>query len=232
MNSGPCATRTQPGAATTLRRSSGTSGPHSRLPGASTCACLPAASALMPRIGRRLDADGPAADHSRRGGLTDCPPSRDPDRRHAAQRHRRDRRCRSARLPRRLAGRRARHAVRPKASACRSSRLARAGAPSRTRLVARPRACPSDTLAGGRVRRLARPAAPRPPPPTLATRPGRPRAAPVPRRRLRRPWPPSTWRTRRPPPHRPQQARRAGGPPELVREFGLGRMVAAVDATA
>ena len=40
------------------------------------------------------------------------------DRRHAAQRHRRDRRCR-------LAGRRARHAVRPKASACRSSRLAR-----------------------------------------------------------------------------------------------------------
>ena len=40
------------------------------------------------------------------------------DRRHAAQRHRRDRRCR-------LPGRRARHAVRPKASACRSSRLAR-----------------------------------------------------------------------------------------------------------
>ena len=40
------------------------------------------------------------------------------DRRHAAQRHRRNRRCR-------LAGRRARHAVRPKASACRSSRLAR-----------------------------------------------------------------------------------------------------------
>ena len=57
MNSGPCATRTQPGAVTTLRKSSGTSGPHSRLPGASTCACLHAASAPMPRIGRRLDAD-------------------------------------------------------------------------------------------------------------------------------------------------------------------------------
>ena len=98
------------------------------------------------------------------GGLTDCPRSRDRDRRHAAQRHRRDRRCRPARLPRRLAGRRARHAVRPKASACRSSRLARAGAPSRTRSAARPRAWPSDTLTGGRVRRLARPAAPRPPP--------------------------------------------------------------------
>ena len=64
-----------------------------------------------------------------RGGLTDCPRSRDRDRRHAAQRHRRDGRCRPARLPRRLAGRRARHAVRPKASACRSSWLARAGAP-------------------------------------------------------------------------------------------------------
>ena len=124
-----------------------------------------------------------------RGGLTDCPRSRDRDRRHAAQRHRRDRRCRPARLPRRLAGRRARHAVRPKASACRSSRLARAGAPSRTRSAARPRAWPSDTLTVGRVRRLARPAAPRPPPPVLAARPGRPRAAPVPRRRLRRPWP-------------------------------------------
>ena len=44
--------------------------------------------------------------------LTDCPRSRDRDRRHAAQRHRRDRRCCPARLPRRLAGRRARHAVR------------------------------------------------------------------------------------------------------------------------
>ena len=135
------------------------------------------------------------------GGLTDCPRSRDRDRRNAAQRHRRDRRCRPARLPRRLAGRRAGrragHAVRPKASACRSSRLERAGAPSRTRSAARPRAWPSDTLTGGRVRRLARPAAPRPPPPVLAARPGRPRAAPVPRRRLR----PAAvaWRTRRPP---------------------------------
>ena len=68
----------------------------------------------------------------RRGGAPEpCPPRRrmvadsrtapavgTSDRRHAAQRHRRDRRCR-------LAGRRARHAVRPKASACRSSRLAR-----------------------------------------------------------------------------------------------------------
>ena len=48
----------------------------------------------------------------------------------------RDRRCRRARLPRRLAGRRARRAVRPKPSACRSSRLARAGA---RRQRARPR---------------------------------------------------------------------------------------------
>ena len=151
-----------------------------------------------------------AGGRSRRvdGGLTDCPRSRYRDRRHAAQRHRRDRRCRPARLPRRLAGRRARHAVRPKASACRSSRLARAGAPSRTRSAARPRAWPSDTLTGGRVRRLARPAAPRPPPPVLAARPGRPRAAPVPRRRLRRPWPPSHGgRTVRP---RPARSRRRG----------------------
>ena len=67
------------------------------------------------------------------------------------------------------------------------------------RSVARPRAWPSDTLTGGRVRRLARPAAPRPPPPALAARPGRPRAAPVPRRRLR-PVAAVAWRTHRPPP--------------------------------
>ena len=60
-------------------------------------------------------------------------------------------------------------------------------------------AWPSDTLTGGRVRRLARPAAPRPPPPALAARPGRPRAAPVPRRRLR-PVAAVAWRTHRPPP--------------------------------
>ena len=82
-----------------------------------------------------------------------------------------------------------RDAVRLKASACRSSR----------RAAARPRAWPSDTLTGGRVRRLARPAAPRPPPPALAARPGRPRAAPVPRRRLR-PVAAVAWRTHRPPP--------------------------------
>ena len=80
-------------------------------------------------------------------------------------------------------------AVRLKASACRSSR----------RSAARLRAWPADTLTGGRVRRLARPAAPRPPPPALAARPGRPRAAPVPRRRLR-PVAAVAWRTRRPPP--------------------------------
>ena len=67
------------------------------------------------------------------------------------------------------------------------------------RSVARPRAWPPDTLTGGRVRRLARPAAPRPPPPALAARPGRPRAAPVPRRRLR-PVAAVAWRTHRPPP--------------------------------
>ena len=167
------------------------------------------------------------------GGLTDCPRSRDRDRRNAAQRHRRDRRCRPARLPRRLAGRRAGrragHAVRPKASACRSSRLERAGAPSRTRSAARPRAWPSDTLTGGRVRRLARPAAPRPPPPVLAARPGRPRAAPVPRRLLR----PAAvaWRTRRPPPIRGSERGsmfpQRGGPPvrrpSLIRSPGRRR---------
>ena len=61
---------------------------------------------------------------------------------------------------------------RPRPAGHRGSRGA--GAPSRTRSVARPRAWPSDTLTGGRVRRLARPAAPRPPPPALAARPGRP----------------------------------------------------------
>ena len=86
---------------------------------------------------------------------------------------------------------------RPRPAGHRGSRGA--GAPSRTRSVARPRAWPSDTLTGGRVRRLARPAAPRPPPPALAARPGRPRAAPVPRRRLR-PVAAGAWWTRRPPP--------------------------------
>ena len=128
----------------------------------------------MPRIGRRLDADekpysclvaevlrwvhkrrnadGSAADHRRRGGLTDYPRSRDRDRRHAAQHIAAIGGAGPARLPRRLAGRRARRAVRPKPSACRSSRLARAGAPSRTRAGPRPRAWPSDTLTGGRAR--------------------------------------------------------------------------------
>ena len=135
-----------------------------------------------------------------RGILTDCPRSRDRDRRHAAQRHRRDRRCRPARLPRRLAGRRARHAVRPKASACRSSRLARAGAPSRTRSAARPRAWPSDTLTGGRVRRLARPAAPT----TASAGPGRSPRPPSSGTGSAPPPPAAVaavaWRTHRPPP--------------------------------
>ena len=86
------------------------------------------------------------------GGLTDYPRSRDRDRRHAAQRIAAIGGAGPARLPRRLAGRRARRAVRPKPSACRSSRLARAGAPSRTRAGPRPRAWPSDTLTGGRAR--------------------------------------------------------------------------------
>ena len=84
------------------------------------------------------------------------------DRRHAAQRHaaidgagwRHDGRDRLS-VPR------------PRPAGHRSSRGA--GAPSRTRSVARPRAWPSDTLTGGRVRRLARPAAPT----TAAASPGR-----------------------------------------------------------
>ena len=101
---------------------------------------------------------------------------------------------------------------RPRPAGHRGSRGA--GAPSRTRSVARPRAWPSDTLTGGRVRRLARPAAPRPPPPAPAARPGRPRAAPVPRRRLR-PVASVAWRTHRLPP----KARRAAA-------GGCGRMEA------
>ena len=119
---------------------------------------------------------------SRGGGLTDCPRSRDRDRRNAAQHHRRDRRCRPARLPCRLAGRRARrrarHAVRPKASACRSSRLEQAGAPSRTRSDARPRAWPSDTLAALERHRF-RAAASGPWPPSHGGRAVRPRARQV-----------------------------------------------------
>ena len=66
--------------------------------------------------------------------------------------HRRDRRCRRVLLPRRLAGRRARRAVRPKPSACRSSRLARAGA-------RRQRARPRGRGLGRRTRRDAAAAA-------------------------------------------------------------------------
>ena len=137
------------------------------------------------------------------------PPVGDRDRRHAAERiaatggaggHLRSWRG-PRRLPRRLAGRRARRAVHPKPSACRSSRLGLAATP-------RPR------------RRLARPAVPQPPPPApnvrpprpggqaptfgvtgLAARPGRPRAAP--RRTVLRPWPPCHGsRTVRPQPVR------------------------------
>ena len=124
------------------------------------------------------------------GGLTDCPRSRDRDRRHAAQRLAAISGAGGHDFRAGWRGRRARRAVRPKPSACRSSRLARAGA---RRQSARPR------------RRLARPAAPQPPPPAplsltayqqaptfgvtgLAARPGRPRAAS--RRPLLRPWPP------------------------------------------
>ena len=91
------------------------------------------------------------------------------DRRHAAQHHRRDRRCR-------LAGTTG-------ATRCPSQGLglqviaARAGREHRRergRSRGR-RAWPSDTLTGGRVRRLARPAAPRPPPPAPAARSARAR---------------------------------------------------------
>ena len=114
------------------------------------------------------------------------------DRRHAAQRH-----AAIDGAGWRDDGRDTLSVPRPRPAGHRGSRGA--GAPSRTRSVARPRAWPSDTLTGGRVRRLARPAAPRPPPPALAARPGRPRAAPVPRRRLR-PVAAVAWRTHRPPP--------------------------------
>ena len=134
------------------------------------------------------------------GILTDCPRSRDRDRRHAAQRHRRDGRCRPARLPRRLAGRRARHAVRPKASACRSSRLARAGAPSRTRSAARLRAWPSDTLTGGRGSTPGSTSRPM----TASTGPGRSPRPPSSGTGSTPPPPAAVaavaWRTRRPPP--------------------------------
>ena len=90
------------------------------------------------------------------------PRSRDRDRRHAAERGRRDRRCRNRYdLPRRLAGR-------PGATRCpssplpaghRGSRGARGTVKNAGGLGRRTR------LTGGRVRRLARPAAPPPPPP-------------------------------------------------------------------
>ena len=75
------------------------------------------------------------------------------DRRHAAQRHAAidGAGCRHD-------GRDTLSVPRPRPAGHRGSRGA--GAPSRTPSDARPRAWPSDTLTGGRVRRLARPAAP------------------------------------------------------------------------
>ena len=104
----------------------------------------------------------------------------------------RDLRCRLAR--------RARHAVRPKASACRPSRLVRGGSTVENavgRAAAglavghadgRPRSTPGSTSRTHDRRRQPWPA-----------RPGRPRAAPVPRRRLRL-VAAVAWRTHRPPP--------------------------------
>ena len=131
------------------------------------------------------------------------------DRRHAAQRH-----AAIDGAGWRHDGRDTLSVPRPRPAGHRGSRGA--GAPSRTRSVARPRAWPSDTLTGGRVRRLARPAAPRPPPPALAARPGRPRAAPVPRRRLR-PVAAVAWRTHRPPP-----AGAGKGAGSVVNRCGVG----------
>ena len=77
---------------------------------------------------------GPVGASGSSGGSRTAPAVGDRDRRHAAE-------CIAAggasgqNLPRRLAGRRARRAARPKPSACRSSRLARA----------RPRAWPSES---------------------------------------------------------------------------------------
>ena len=158
-----------------------------------------------PRAAGRGDRD---ADAARRpgGGLTDYPRSRDRDRRHAAQRRRRDRRCRN-RYDFRDGWRddRARRAVRPKSSACRSSRLARArgtvknagwpaaagGLGRRTRLTGgRARSTPGSTSRPTTTTASARPAA----------RPGRPQAAPMRGSVVNRcAVAGAPWRTRRPP---------------------------------
>ena len=102
-----------------------------------------------------------------RGGLTDCPAVGDRDRPTRRPAHRRDRRCRRARLPRRLAGRRARPGClsqAPPPAGRRGSRepepvdnaLGRAAAGLAVGLAATP----------WPRRRLARPAAPQPPPPS------------------------------------------------------------------
>ena len=161
----------------------------------------------------------------------------------------RDRRCRRARLPRRLAGRRARRAVRPKPSACRSSRLARAGArrqrarPRGRRLGRRTRRDAAAAASPGSTSRLRQPRtfarhgrggqAPTFGVTGLAARPGRPRAAP--RRPVLPPWPPCHGsRAGRPreshvrPPwrewqtHRPPPAGAGKGAGSVVNRCGVG----------
>ena len=115
------------------------------------------------------------------------PRSRDRDRRHAAQRHRRDGRCRPARLPRRLAGRRARHAVTSQGLGLQVI-AARASRSTVENVVGRAAAGLAVGHADGRPRSTpgstSRPMTASTGPGRFA--PGRPRAAPVPRRRLRR----------------------------------------------
>ena len=97
-------------------------------------------------------------------------------------------------------GRRARHAVRPKGSACRSSRLARGRSTVENAVGRAAAAWPSDTLTGGRVRRLASTSRPT----TASASPARSPRPPSSGYRFRAaasgPWPPSHGgRTVRPP---------------------------------
>ena len=132
----------------------------------------------------------------------DSPRSRDRDLRHAAQRIAAIGRCRRARLPRRLAERRVRRAGAP--STTRSARAGRRLGPSPPARRRPPHDRLRQPVEPHRLRNV-QPPRPGGQAPTfgvtgLAARPGRPRAAPVPR-----PPPPAAmaavpWQPRRPPP--------------------------------
>ncbi len=192
---------------------------------------------------RRPEGHPPALDRSVADSRT-APAVGTSDRRHAAQRHAAidGAGCRHD-------GRDTLSVPRPRPAGHRGSRGA--GAPSRTPSDARPRAWPSDTLTGGRVRRLARPAAPT----TAAASPWPLAQTALERHRFRAaasgPWPPphggrtvrpqlareawstgaavagAPWQTRRPPPPDPRidplvPILAARQPPHLLRQDPLG----------